>query len=305
MQQTIPSGNAFIERLVMEPKLQNVWGINHATWFTFMGVAGALFLNRVFFNIELGRIWGLVVADVASLILIGIGGLILIADLGQPIRVLRALLNPRHSWISIGAVADFIFLIVETLFILPDLNIAGSRPFALLPFGPGTPLGMVFQTIAAAAALIVILYPGLVMATPTAIPFWNTTLIPLHFLAYAFAGAAAVVFLFAPWANPAELAVAPTIALVAALITLLLVVAHLAEGYNRKRTARESVLMLMRGQLAGYFLGGVLLLGLIVPITLLLVTSGGWLMVAAVLFLAGNWLSKYTILKVGLYAPIF
>ena len=301
-----PSGNAFVERLIMEPKTQNVWGLNHATWFTFMGIAGALFLNRVFFGIELGRIFGLVVADVVSIILIGIGGLILVVDLGRPLRVLRALINVRQSWISIGAVADFVFLIFEGLYILPDLTVAGSQPFNWLSTGPGTMLGSIFQIIAAIAAFIVIIYPGFVMATPTSIPFWNTTLNPMHFLSYAFAGAAAIVFLFNPLATTAELGAARIIVLISAIITLILIMAHLAEGFYRKKTARLSALRLVRGPLAGYFIGGVLLLGLVVPIVLMSTTTGrSWLVIAAILLLAGNWLSKHAVLKAGVYAPIF
>ncbi len=304
MQQSLHSGNAFTGRLVMEPKSQTIWGVSHATWFTLMGIAGALFLNRALFGIELGRFLGMYLADVLGIVLVGIGGLILIADLGKPLRFFRAVFNPRQSWISIGAICDFIFLAFGGLHILPDLTLGGSQPFAFLPFGAGTALGVVFQIIAGLAALIVVVYPGLVMAKPTAIPFWNTTLIPMHFLAYAFAGATACVFLVGGMATAAEQAFAAQVAPVMAAVTLLLLLSQVFEAYYRKQTARLSAQELISGRFGLHFIGGVLVLGLIVPAAVILIAPGGAAgALAAVLFLAGNWLSKYAVLKAGKYAP--
>jgi tetrathionate reductase subunit C len=303
----LPSGNAFVRRFVMEAKTQNIWGVNHATWFFLMGVAGALFLNRALFGVELGRVLGMSLADVLAIVLVGIGGLILIADLGKPLRFIRALVNVRQSWISVGAICDFIFLVFGGLYILPDLTLGASRPFAGLPFGAGTALGVIFQVVAGLAALVVIVYPGFVMAKPTAIPFWNTTLIPVQFLAYAYTAATAMVFLVMGLATEAERAFARQVAPVAAAITLLLLLSQVAEAYYRKRTARESAEELITGRWSLAFVGGVLGLGLVVPAAMTLLApnpeagAGGAL--AAVLFLAGNWLSKYTVLKAGKYAP--
>jgi len=44
-------------RWVVEPKPQTVWGVPHASWFSAMGVGGALFINRLIFGIELGRFY--------------------------------------------------------------------------------------------------------------------------------------------------------------------------------------------------------------------------------------------------------
>ena len=41
-------------RWIMEPKTQNVWGNQHATWFTFMGIGGGLFINRMLLGEEMG-----------------------------------------------------------------------------------------------------------------------------------------------------------------------------------------------------------------------------------------------------------
>ena len=162
--------NPFTGRWIMEPKTQNVWGNQHATWFTFMGIGGGLFINRMLLGEEMGRFLGMTWADILSLVLIGLGGLILIADLGKPFRLLRAVLNPRTSWISIGALADFTFMGFAGLWTLADLNITGGLNLTGLPWhGDGT-LGMIFQVISALGAIVVITYPGLVLASPPSLP---------------------------------------------------------------------------------------------------------------------------------------
>jgi tetrathionate reductase subunit C len=310
------SGNPFTAgRWIVGPKPQTVWGIPHASWFFAMGVGGALFINRLVFGIELGRFYGVIVADLLSMIVIAIGGLILIADLGKPLRVLRALMNPRTSWISIGAICDFVFLLLAGLWAICDLEWAGARPFAGLPWAGDSPLGTVFQIVAGLAAFIVIIYPGLVLAYSPSIPFWNTTLIPLQFLAFAFASALGLVPIFALWDPiPANLLSAWSgLELVVLVATVLLLVAHILQGAYGHTAARVSVQRLMKEDLSLPFIWGTLVAGTLLPIALvvngaILADSAsaqlGFLAAAGAITLPGNWLSKYAIIKAGMYAPL-
>lgn len=296
---------------VMEPKPQNIWGVPHTSWFFAMGVGGALFINRVLFGIELGRILGMTVADLLGMILIGIGGLILIGDLGQPLRVLRALLNPRTSWISVGAIADFVFLILAGLWVIADLEWQGGRPLAGLPWAGNSPLGIAFQVIAAAAAFIVIVYPGLVLAASPSIPFWNTTLIPLQFLSFAFASTVGLALIFALWlpVPPALLTAWASAEILLLAATLLLFVAHLLQGTASHATAKVSVARLLKGELHVPFVWGTLIAGLLLPLFLGVYAAfaagpaPGLLALSALLAIPGNWLSKYAVIKAGNYAP--
>lgn len=305
--------NPFTGRWIMEPKTQNVWGIPHATWFMLMGVGGALFIDRALFGIDLGRVFGLSVADGLSLVLIGIGGLILIADLGRPLRVLRALSNPRTSWISIGAIADFTFVIFGGLWMIADLEVGGTRPLAGLPWAGAAPLGIAFQAVAGLAALIVIVYPGLVLAFSPSIPFWNTTLIPLQFLAYAFSSALGLALLFSvPFPVPAE-----TLHTWAAVeggllaVCLLLLVAHVLNAQYTHTASRVAASRLTRGNLRSAFLGGTLAVGLGLPALLLFWSFSAPsdvdlrlpLAFAGIAAIAGNWFSKFVVIRAGTYAP--
>ncbi|MFQ5850610.1 MAG: NrfD/PsrC family molybdoenzyme membrane anchor subunit [Candidatus Binatia bacterium] len=298
---------------VMESKPQTVWGVPHTNWFFAMGIGGALFINRALFGMELGRVYGLILADVLSIIFIAIGGLILIADLGKPFRVLRALMNPRTSWISVGAICDFIFLILDGLWMITDLELGGTRPLAGLPWAGNSPLGIAFQVIAGVSAFIVVVYPGLVLAYSPSIPFWNTTLIPLQFLAFAFASAVGMALIFAIWIPVPTAVLAPwaMAEILLLVVVLLLFVAHLLNGAYSHTTAKVSVNRLIRGELRVPFVWGTLLGGLLLPLLLGLYGSfwaspGAdlfYLALAGVVTLPGNWLSKYTVITAGTYAP--
>jgi formate-dependent nitrite reductase membrane component NrfD len=306
--------NPFTGRWIIEPKIQNVWGNQHATWFTFMGIGGALFINRMLLDIELGRIWGMTWADILSLVLIGVGGLILIADLGKPFRLLRAFLNPRTSWISVGAICDFVFLGFAGLWTLADLEIPGSLSLTGLPWHGDAALGLAFQVIAALSAVIVIVYPGLVLTSSPSIPFWNNAMIPAQFLVNAFASAFGLGLIYSAVATVDASTLTTWLAVTAVLLaaSLLLQIGHLLNGQYSHIAGRFSVRRLVAGDLQLVYLGGVILAGLIVPLALvayaLLAGSGAMVTsaaaVAGVLILIGNWLSKHAVIRAGAYAPL-
>ena len=307
------AANPFTVNLVMEPRPQTFWGVPHATWFFSMGVGGALFLNRALFGIELGRVFGLIVADVLSMILICVAGTVLISDLGRPYRVLRALMNPKTSWISIGAICDFVFLILAGLWLVPELEIGGQRPFAGLPWAGNSPLGITFQVVAGVAALIVIIYPGLVLAYSPSIPFWNTMLIPLQFLVFALASALGLALVFALWLPipPALLTLWATAEILLLVVALLLFLAHLLNGAYSHPTGRVSVDRLINGDLRPVFVWGTLAGGLLLSLLL-----GLWgtfwiepphivpLALSGLITIPSNWFSKYAIIRAGTYAPL-
>jgi formate-dependent nitrite reductase membrane component NrfD len=310
-----PAVNPFTGRWVMEPKVQNVWGIPHAIWFALMGIGGALFINLVVFDLELGRFFGMSVAKLVSLVLIGIGGLVLIGDLGRPLRLLRVLVNPWTSWISVGAIADFVFVIFGGLWMVADLEIGGSRPLAGLPWAGDSALGIAFQAIAGLAAFVVIVYPGLVLAFSPSIPFWNTTLVPLQFLAFAFSSAFGIAVIAAVVSATGFDAATWAPFLGATLVfSFLLVAAHLLNASYTHATAAVSLRRLVRGDLRVSFLGGLMLVGLALPGLLLVVGgsvgSNGSSDTASIAFAAagaaaivGNWFSKYAVIRAGTYAP--
>ncbi|HEY2996305.1 MAG TPA: NrfD/PsrC family molybdoenzyme membrane anchor subunit [Methylomirabilota bacterium] len=167
-------------------ELQHEWDLYHATWFTLMGIGGGIFLLARLLRLERGLgVWlGLPVVDLVSFVVISVGGLILIWSLGRPLRFLRAVLKPGTSWISRGAIADFVFVVLGVALILPGLTLGGVTPFARLPWEPwaSTTSGRVIEGVALAAAAIVIVYAGLVLADKAAVTFWRSWAIPAQFM---------------------------------------------------------------------------------------------------------------------------
>jgi formate-dependent nitrite reductase membrane component NrfD len=305
--------NPFTGRWIIEPKVQNVWGNQHATWFTFMGIGGGLFIIRMLLGVELGRFWGMTWADILSLVLIGVGGLILIADLGKPLRLFRALLNPRTSWISVGAICDFIFMGFAGLWTLADLDIPGVLSLTALPWHGNSPLGLAFQVIAALAAIVVVAYPGLVLASSPSIPFWNSAMIPMQFLVNGFASAFAFGLVYAGIVSVEAGTLSMWLAVTAVLLvaSLLLQIGHLLNGQYSHVAGQFSVRRLVSGDLQLVYLGGVIVAGLIVPLALVawaLAAEGATVAtagtVAGVLIVIGNWLSKHAVIRAGAYAPL-
>lgn len=299
------SGNAFTGRFLVEPKPQNVWGLSHAVWFFAMGLGGGLYLDRLLFGIDFGEALGMPAAVVLGMALVIVSGLILVRDLGRPARAPRALCNVRGSWISVGAIAHFTFLVLEGVLLLPYLTIGESKPFADLFSAPGTTAALVLSWASAVPAFVIIVYPGLVLAFSPSIPFWNTTLIPLQFLGSALAGGAAIAYLFGAPAAPAIV-----VALGAVLATLAFTVAHIENARYQRGAALTALAQVLRGTLAPHFVWGNLVLGLVLPSAALLlhvtgIQVAGSLPSTGALILLGSFLAKYAVIKAGHYAPLF
>ena len=93
------------------------------------------------------------------------------------------------------------------------------------------------------------------------------------------------------------------------LATLVFSLVHIQSARSQQGAARMSADKLMNGSLARNFLWGNLVLGLIVPGLIVVahlahVLPGGYLAVAGVLLLAGNFMAKHALLKAGYYASL-
>jgi polysulfide reductase chain C len=305
--------NVFMDRWILEPKTQRVWGAPHATWFTLMGVGGGLFiLARALDRAdELGHWFGIPLVDWISFVAIAIGGLILIGDLGRPWRAWRAFVNVRRSVISWGAWADLVFLVSGALLVMPDLQLGSARPFDSLPWDStaDSASGHVIEIVAMVAAVVVMVYAGIVLARPRAIPYWHSPSIPLQFLLSSAATAMAVIYVM-EFANDVPID-ASELWIAAAFIAVLLalIVGHLAT----KRDApgkKESVDRLTRGQYRLPFMFGVIVVGTVVPLVANLVAIAvtdardAIAIAVLVLLLPAGFALRLLTLRVGIFPPL-
>jgi formate-dependent nitrite reductase membrane component NrfD len=305
--------NVFMDRFLLEPKVQRVWDIPHATWFTLMGVGGGLFILARLLNLELALgVWlGLPVADLISFLAIAVGGLILIADLGKPLRFIRAVVNPGTSWISRGAIADFVFLIVGGLLVLPNLALGSARPFSWLPWdaSAGNAAGRTLEVVAMLAAVVVTFYAGQVLANPRAIPYWNSAAIPVQFLLSSLALSLAVVMMMEV-AKGRPVTAGQLWVIVAFLAGLAAsILWHLSTRRDMPGKS-HSIERLVRGRHRLTFLGGVLVGGTALPALLALIAipldgarDALTVVVFAMLIPAAFFLRLFT-LRVGIFPPV-
>jgi formate-dependent nitrite reductase membrane component NrfD len=305
--------NVFMDRFVLEPKVQRVWDIPHATWFTLMGVGGGVFIlaRLLQVELELGTVLGVPVADVISFVAIAVGGLILIADLGKPLHFFRAVLNPKTSWISRGAIADFVFLFAGGLLVLPGLELGEATPFDGLPWDAAARdgVGQALEVVALIAAVVVMFYAGQVLADPRAIPYWHSPLIPLQFLLSSAATSMAVVMVLET-AKDRPISGGQCWLLVGFLAALLATIAvHLRTDTDRPGKA-ESIVRLTKERYRTPFLAGVVGSGTLLPLILALTGAAAadardtvGILVLIGTLPAGFYLRLLT-LRVGIFPPV-
>ncbi len=285
--------NIFSADFRIDFKTQQVWSIPHALEFFLLGVGAGLYILSTWF-------WPLPWGQLISLLPVIGAGLSLLADLGRPERLWRAPANLRQSWISRGALSVFFFLAFACLALFSRWT---SLP-SLLP--------LALESAASLFALIAMLYPGLVLSSYASIPSWNSPMLPLlFFLSSWITGLSAEWLVLLGLGATQELAPAMALGLVFFPITLFCLLIHLSSMARGGAAPREAYRLLTRGLLSGWFLGGAVGIGLLLPLLLavLALINLEWLEFSALLsslfVLAGGFLFRYSILKAGVYPPLF
>lgn len=278
-------------------KPQREWGWLVITYL-FLGGAGAgLYLISLYVD----HAW----AGLLGMAVLLLGTLMLFLDLGRPERFWRAFFRPWSSWISRGC------FFITILFVFGSLELVSRLlGVSFLPGGGET----VVQTIAAAAALLVMVYTGFVLSPSSAIPFWNSAFFPIVFLLYSLLAGADLLILASPFlpGPSVEVIALEKIQLYLGLACLVLILSHISVMSGSAMAARESIRLLTRGRWAVLFIGGVIGAGLIIPL------GFGWPMLwksevqtvfaftalMALLRLFGDYLFRFLVIRVGMYDPL-
>ncbi len=278
--------NAFNTQL----RAQQEWSWLLAIWLFLGGTGSGLFL--LFLLLGLPAYFAVI-----ALGFVLSGGVILLLELGSPLRAWRTVFRPGTSWLSRGVFFVFFFIVSCFLSIAPAFEI-----FFWLPWSETGLLAKLLGWIAAVCALMIILYPAFFFhSTSLAIPFWNTPLLPLLFVSYAVLGGDGIVLLTASYAShiPAQVGLLAIIliALNAVMIAIYLLAMDRAGG-----SAKESVGLLNRAPLRWIFWVGVVALGLIFPLLGILFMAPA-ASTAGACILIGGLLFRYCVLKAGVYVP--
>jgi formate-dependent nitrite reductase membrane component NrfD len=230
-------------------------------------------------------------AAYGSLALLVLGGVLLIADLSQPMRFLNVL-NPMYlnfsSPLAWGALNIVVFGVVLVLYVLqlrkPEADDKGR--------------GKLLATVAALLALGLPIYTGYDLTVHQSRPVWNTPIMPVLFVALAIASGSAVGTLLAGTNEPARKVLREYMLWSAGAVGVILV--SILGTTNYGGSASELTFMILTtGSMGLIFVGIGIVAGTAAPIALLLAPMGrqaGGLMLAALLILLGSAALRYALL---------
>lgn len=262
-------------------------------WLAFYvgGLGGGVYLVSLYFDSLLGIL-------ISWLIVVVLKGGFHLLYLGHPLRFWRMFFRPQTSWISRGLilVVSFIGLVAVHLLLAYSL--------------PGTGLETLVKVLAAITAVGMSIYTGFVMNYVNAIQLWNSALLPFLFLLCGVLGGFGVMLSIALIVGGVEIALVERGSVVLMATMAGLIVIYLASARYMGPSGEQSVIEMIRGRIAPVFWIGVVLCGIVIPLSVSLSSilggqpSVSMQMVAIVCELIGGLTLRYSILKGGHYKPL-
>lgn len=218
--------------------------------------------------------------------------------------------RPRTSWIARGAI------IITVLVFLRIMVLIQSLPgFEGLPWSEGSVSGIFLRGAVLLFALAFMAYSGLVLSSWNSIPFWNTPLLPILYVAYSYLGGMAALPIIVRAIDGERGLEAVGTILWPALLSLLVInglvlLLYLWGMSSATVPARESVRRLVRGQYHFGFWIGIVGIGLALPTVVVVMVIGGLatgsvttalLVAACAAIQLGAFLLRDNFLRVGVY----
>ena len=236
-------------------------------------------------------------------VMVAIGAPFLILDLGIKWRFIYACLNPRTSWVARGFIILSIFIILGLVLLAKSV-----LPFEWLH--PGSVLWRIPEIIAFIFAFGTAIYTGILLKATKSIPLWNTSLLPLLFLVSGLSTGSMAIILSTLGTglishDTGALKVLTGGEQVLVVIEGILLYLFLFRRYRATEQGKDSVRLLVFGEMKMIFWGGVVLLGFIFPVILENIASffpGNVLLicVAGILLLWGGFFLRLGILRAGI-----
>ncbi len=263
---------------------------------------------------------------VTSLVIVVVGVFFLILDLEKPEKFYLVLMSPHlntRSMIFVGSSILTAFIVLGLIYIT-SLDVEWpsilGKIISILPWYGNSGVVSLTGLLAAIAGFLTTFYTGVLIGVLKSVPFWHTPALPLLFVASALStGVVGILLLNDVYAlmRPKEerhkyeeyCSILGKWDAILISIELLIVFTYLFIFSYGPREAELSVQLLTAGDMAPLFLGGVVLMGLSVPLLLeywhIMSESQGKKatcalpMVAAVLVIVGGLILRYAILQSG------
>jgi formate-dependent nitrite reductase membrane component NrfD len=262
-------------------------------WIAFYagGLGGGLYLVSLFFN----SLWGMFISWLVIAVIKGGAHLIY---LGKPMRFWRIVTRPQSSWLARG----FIFVMLFIFF--------GAAQLAFSYWLPDTAGEIIFKVLTGISALVVAIYTGFVLNTVKAVPFWNSSLLPLLFVLCGILGGFGVSVIIAINGGNVNIDIAETGSRWLLIANALLIAIYLWLAAGREATGKQSVMEQIRGSNAFIFWTGIVVLGIIIPVIIGFSSyfvgevSHGLLIFGVTCEVLGGLALRYCVLKAGAYSPL-
>ena len=265
------------------------WGVYIATFFLLAGAGSGLLLGSA--TTDLGFLPEM--AEHRRSLLVGAlacyiaAGFAVLMDIGQPLRALEMIYSPNFKSMFVW---DFYLLglsVILTLVCL--LRRPGSKRVAGL---------------AAAAAVLLLLVEGAILAVTAGTPLWHSGLIPVMFLVEGVVTAISLVLLKRGAATSSGERMRRTLTALLPVLLVCTLVEMVAVLYGGDADAAAAMKMLAAGSFAPMYWGQ-LVLGIVVPFAIFAGPSvaRGNIRVAAVLAIAGVFVAKMNLLVAGRALP--
>jgi formate-dependent nitrite reductase membrane component NrfD len=262
-------------------------------WIAFYagGLGGGLYLVSLYFN----SLWGMFIS---WLIIAVIKGGTHLTYLGKPLRFWRIISHPQTSWLARG----FIFVISFVGF--------GAIQLLLSWQMPGSTAEIVFKALAGIMAFGITMYTGFVLKNAKGVPFWNSALLPLLFVLCGILGGFGMAVAIALNGGGIHLAAAEEGSRWLLAANILLIIIYLWQASKREAVGKQSVLEQIHGSNSPVFWGGVVLMGIIIPVAITIASfttnhlPSGWLITGVVCEVIGGLALRYVVLKAGAYNPL-
>lgn len=247
---------------------------SYIAWYLFLaGAGGGAFLlgSLVDFALRISdRSWlcaASVLTDAGLLAgpaLVALGAAFLALDLGAPEQAFRLFFDPSGSLLSVGAWSIALFC-------------ATALASFLLGFADGNPGVRIVETalsiVATLLAVFVMVYAGVFLSLYPTVPFLNTPLVPVVFVASALATGTAVLAMIAFFRTPRDEAYyggfSSLLRLDMALVAFeaFAIAAFIVRSLMGDTAAAHSAAELLSGNSAMLFWLGVVLAGIVIPLS--------------------------------------
>ncbi len=291
---------------------QNTWRWKIAAYLFLAGTGAGAFIIGVISDFN-GYAIPAKIAMSFGVPVVAFSTVFLILDLGHPEKFFKAVMHPRTSWISRG------------VFILSGVIVLGGLIVALWvwPFGgvldANSSLRAVLEVVAVLFAGATCIYTGILIGIVISRPFWNNPLLPMLFLISALSTGIGGVFFITPIASSlfgiasiqtaGYLTYLQTVDMVLLIVEAIAMYLYMTLVFGR---APEAVNLLIKGQLAGLFWGGFVVIGLVIPLGMEYFVStmsanaprSVVMLVIGILLLIGGFMMRQLILAAGIRSPL-